>query len=560
MVFLFLASGEEDSLVRRLMGEEEEMQQSNQEPKPDMSKEALELLEKVEKEWKQRKEEFKAKGATKEELKQLLESIERELNALKEGKETREEVEKNIEALFSEMMFRLEDRSIAAKAQQLQQTGKQEPSLEKAFEGIEEPQPVPETPSAAQPEIPEQQVVVEPKLSMPTRLDFDKGEELFEESLKFLESLQLENGGCLATNVQEKYPYIYPRDHAFCTLAFVAGERYTNAKKALEFALKGQNVRDGSFPQRWDQLGKDASYKPVQIDATALMLYALAKYVQSTSDVGFAENNWEKLAKAVDFINSRIVASKNLVSTPSSIHEFPPLEHGYELWTNSACCAALTELSKVADIIKVRYEPLDADNIIKEGILSYLWNSRLKTFIKNIRVKESNSVVLHPDASLAAVSYFDVFPASNDRVKSTISYIESNLWHKKLGGICRVPKEHSFAVGGWGPWPFFTLLLAEHYTKLGDKERASFYLSWVVNIAYNNQLPEHVSDKEEFEHSEADFKDAGLLRKDTMTRLENAKKHPAYMQKGVAYITVPFGMPHAEFVVAWQNFKQRFGF
>jgi len=65
-------------------------------------------------------------------------------------------------------------------------------------------------------------------------------EKLYNKSIEVLKSVQLENGGCLASPKGTRYPHVYTRDHAFCTLGFVSAGLFENAKKALEFVWDRQ--------------------------------------------------------------------------------------------------------------------------------------------------------------------------------------------------------------------------------------------------------------------------------------------------------------------------------
>ena len=87
-----------------------------------------------------------------------------------------------------------------------------------------------------------------------------------------------------------------------------------------------------------------------------------------------------------------------------------------------------------------------------------------------------------------------------------------------------------------------------------DKQRADKYLNWVIKISYKGLLPEHVSTIKEFEEYVNDFKDAGLLRKDRLVMIENARKHPMF-RKGIAYITIPLAWPLAEFIRTLNLYK-----
>ncbi|MBR9675557.1 glucoamylase [Candidatus Woesearchaeota archaeon] len=385
-----------------------------------------------------------------------------------------------------------------------------------------------------------------------------KADNIYKKSIEVLKKVQLRNGGCLATPKGERYPYVYPRDHAIILLGFLSAKLYKNAKKGLEFVLKTQ-LESGAFPQRIDQDGSDASYKPIQIDGTGLVLYSFYKYVEEAKDYDFAQKYWEQVKKAVNYIISQIYQDRYLIFTPNSIHEFPPTEAGLEIWANCICCEALFLMHDLSHKVSHRHDEWKEHAVkIKGGILKYMYNTRIKAFIKNIRVKESSSVLFDVDASQYAIADYEILPDYDPRVKSTVKRIEKELWNKDLGGLCRYPKYEGRNNGGWGPWPHFTLMIARHYIRIKNQEKADEYLKWVLDISYKDYLPEHISTVSEFEEYVHDFTEASLLRKDRLILIENARKHPYFKRKGVAYITTPLAWPHAEFIRTWNLYKQTF--
>jgi len=295
-------------------------------------------------------------------------------------------------------------------------------------------------------------------------INIEEAEKLYKKSIEVLKKSQLRNGGCLATPRGERYPYIYPRDHAFCVLGFISAGMFKEAKKGLNFVLNEQ-LKSGAFPQRYDTKGRDASYKPIQIDGTGLIIYSFCEYIKASNDLEFARKNWKVIEKAVRYIKKNTVHGRNLIFTPNSIHEFPPSEQGMEIWANCVCCRALKELNEVANLLNIENNYGKIAKRIKKSILKYMWNSRIESFVKNIRIMESSSVKVEVDASQSAVGYFDLLPESDLRVRKTVKRIEKDLWNKELGGICRYPKNEGRNNGGWGPWPHFTLMSATSLTK-----------------------------------------------------------------------------------------------
>ena len=332
---------------------------------------------------------------------------------------------------------------------------------------------------------------------------------------------------------------------------------YKEAKKALNFVLEGQ-IDNGAFPQRYDTKGNDASYKPIQIDGTGLIIYAFTKYIKLTNDGKFLDTHWSKIQKAVNYIKQNFHEDKNLVYTPNSIHEFPPMEQGLEMWANCVCCAAIRDLCESAKKYKKNNQDwAELVHKIQSGIEKYLWNSRINSFVKIIRLKESSSVDTDIDVSQLALCEFGIIPDNDKRMKSTVKRMEKELWNKELGGLCRYNKYEGRNNGGYGPWPHFTLMLCRHYIRLKNKKKADKCLNWILKIAYKELLPEHISTVAEFEEYVTDFTEAGLLRKDRLIMIENARKHPMF-KKGLAYITMPLAWPHAEFITTWNLYKKVF--
>jgi GH15 family glucan-1,4-alpha-glucosidase len=187
-----------------------------------------------------------------------------------------------------------------------------------------------------------------------------------------------------------------------------------------------------------------------------------------------------------------------------------------------------------------------------------MWNSRKETFVKTIRVRESSSVLVDPDVGKYAIADYGILDDKDERVISTIIDIENNLWHQKLGGICRYPKYEGRNNGGWGPWPNYTLMICRHHIRVENRQKADQYMNWILKIAYENKLPEHLSSVKEFEEYVQDFKESGLLRKDRLTMIKNARNHPTY-KSGTAYITLPLAWAHAEFIRTYNLYKEKFG-
>ena len=403
-----------------------------------------------------------------------------------------------------------------------------------------------------------------------------EAERLYENSVKILKSNQHEKGGFYASPPGTRYPFIYPRDHSVAILGCIAADMMDEAKKGLEFVLNSQKPL-GEFSQRYDIDGNDASYKDLQIDGNGLVLYSMGKYFEATggmffeklADKDFVEKHWETIAKAVEFILMNKNEEVDLVHTINSIHEYPAYEHGFEIYANCACCAGIKAAVKMGKALgkDVTTWEMEAEKI-KEAILTRMYSPRRRSFIKCIRVKEKNSNPIGYDAFASSVidvdvveyapAYFGIIEQQDIKNRYTVRRIHENLWDREIGGLNRYPELWGRNNGGYGPWCHFTCQLASHYTAIDDQDMAEMYLGWVVDMAHNYLLPEHISTIERFEMWLEDYTNAKILRDSKLTMIENVRSHPKW-KDGMAYVTIPLIWPHAEYIIAYKDYIDKFG-
>ncbi len=398
---------------------------------------------------------------------------------------------------------------------------------------------------------------------------------LYENSIKILKNNQHENGGFYASPPGTRYPFIYPRDHSIDILGAIAGGLMDEAKKGLEFMLKSQKP-SGEFSQRYDVDGNDASYKDLQIDGNGLILFALGKYFEATggsffeemADKEFVLKHWETIEKAVEFILMNKNEEVDLIHTINSIHEYPAYEHGFEIYANSACCAGIFAAVKMGQAIDKDVSKWETEaETIKDAILTRMYSPRRRSFIKCIRVKDKSSNPIGYDAFASSVidvdaveyspAYFELINEYDVKNLATVKRIHENLWDKEIGGLNRYPELWGRNNGGYGPWCHFTCQLANHYTAIDNQDMAEMYLGWVVEMAHNYQLPEHISTIERFEMWLEDYTNAKILRDSKMTMIENTRNHPKW-KYGLAYVTIPLIWPHAEYIRAYVNYMDKF--
>jgi GH15 family glucan-1,4-alpha-glucosidase len=397
-------------------------------------------------------------------------------------------------------------------------------------------------------------------------MNVKEAKKLYNSSIEVIKNNQHKNGGFYASPPGTRYPFIYARDHSVTVLGALEAGLNDEARKGLEFILGAQKPT-GEFPQRCDIDGTDTSYKDLQIDGNGLVLYAMGKYHESMGD-GLAEEFWDNIQRAVEFILKNKNEDICLIHTINSIHEYPAYEHGFEIYANCACCAGLFEAVKIGRSLGKDVEDWEHEALkIKQNILKRLYSPRKRTFIKTIRIKEKGSKPLghdpfasvtdEPDAAEYAPAYFELLDDNDLKVVNTVRRLHANLWDKELGGLNRYPESWNRNNGGYGPWPHFTCQIARHYVNVGDDDNAEVYLGWAVEIAHDYTFPEHLSTIERYEEWINSYQNSGILREDKMIMIDKIINHPKW-EEGFAYVTIPLIWPHAEYIRAFKAYEEVF--
>ncbi len=372
---------------------------------------------------------------------------------------------------------------------------------------------------------------------------------LINKSTKVLKSLQLKNGGILATPANGAYPYVYTRDAVMITKALNKMGLEKNSEKFYYFMkkyLKLDNYKE--VFQRYTNNGYPSVTRRHENDNEGLLLHGIYNTFLHNKKETFLENMWT----IVDQTSTLLLnySKKGLVKTEKSIHEFEGIEKGYEIWSSSAAVRGLTDASKIAEILNQKNKSKlwqKKANEIKKNIDTKLFNKKIGIYIKNPRFPNS------PDMSILAPFYFEISD-SKTTLKKTLQFLKKHLWNEDHGGFRRFRKfenvkEWHWYTGGSGSWILLTCWAARFYKKIGDKKNYSECLKWVEEVAKKSKglLPEHIATKEEYDEwkkHEIEFN----------TRIINETKKSEktiqdFRKKRVVYWANPLGWSHAEYII-----------
>ncbi len=167
------------------------------------------------------------------------------------------------------------------------------------------------------------------------------------------------------------------------------------------------------------------------------------------------------------------------------------------------------------------------------------------------------SSVIDVDAVEYAPALFGLIDEHDLRNVNTVKRIDKLLWDEELGGLNRYPELWDRNNGGYGPWLHFTCQLSNHYTAVDNQDMAEKYLGWVVSMAHDYMMPEHISTVERFEMWLEDYTNAKILRDSKLKMIDLIREHPKW-KEGFAYVTMPLIWPHAEFIIAYNNYRNKF--
>jgi glycogen debranching enzyme len=105
------------------------------------------------------------------------------------------------------------------------------------------------------------------------------------------------------------FAWFFGRDSFWTSLALTAAGDFASARAAIAFIAKYQRA-NGKLPHEISQSAslvpwfKDYPYPYASADATPLFIIAMRDYLESSGDLAFLKENWDRLNKAMSFMRS----------------------------------------------------------------------------------------------------------------------------------------------------------------------------------------------------------------------------------------------------------------
>jgi GH15 family glucan-1,4-alpha-glucosidase len=369
-------------------------------------------------------------------------------------------------------------------------------------------------------------------------------------SIEVICGLQEEDGGILATFQDDAYPFVYPRDASFMTMALNMHGLSDRSKKFYNFLLQVRRP-GGEIYHRYNK-GHPYVTQQGEADVTPIVIQGIYDTYMSSRDADFLESMWSLINEGVGFVIASIDGAAGLVYTTRSIHETQFLEEGFEIWANTAAVKGLLDASRMAELLRHRDSAeawLAKAKALWREINEKLYERENGLFIKNLR--KDGTRVNAPDVAQLSPFYFGL--CDDERIlETTLGHLRQNLWNEAVGGVNRfrdfdVVKDWHWYTGGTGAsWPLFTLWMAELYGRLGETHLKDECLRFVRSASTKDmEIPEKVAPRSGFSewmNNETAYNERilrGIARAENLTILI-----PEYIPWAC-----PLGWSHAEYLM-----------
>lgn len=331
--------------------------------------------------------------------------------------------------------------------------------------------------------------------------------ELFKKSLFYIRG-NIDNRGAIIASGdsdmlqggRDTYSYMWPRDGAMTVMALLLVGEYNISKHFFKFCndvlepdgyLMHKYRSDKSLGSSWEPFVKDGlPILPIQEDETALPLVALWEYYHKTKDIEFIESHYDTVIKRMATFLADFTDPDTHLPLPS--YDLWEEKHGVSTFTASAVYAGLIAGAKFAKLFEKENDERtfsEAAKKMKESILTHLYDSDLRMFVKLITTKNGE---MHFDKTIDMSSIYGIFaygvlPIDDPRVTESIATIERELRIKTgIDGVPRYQGDRYYLQVEVvpNPWYITTLWLAQYYALTAknnqDLDVVRFWLNWTV--------------------------------------------------------------------------------
>jgi glycogen debranching enzyme len=262
------------------------------------------------------------------------------------------------------------------------------------------------------------------------------------------------------------FAWFFGRDALWTALALDAEGDFANTRLALDFLSKYQRA-DGKIPHEIAQGANfvpwftDYPYPYASADATPLYIIAMNDYVVASGDVAFAQQKWDVLWKAYEFLHSTYDSQglpQNFGIGHGWVEGGPLLPVKTELYQSSVGAEALRALSSLAHLAgrEEVSKQLGAEFAHQKPLLNQaFWLEEKKRFA--FALDRNNQKVDEPSALATVPMWFGLL--DEEKAAATIAELAQPEHEADWGMRIISSRAAKYSAGGYhfgSVWPLFT--------------------------------------------------------------------------------------------------------
>lgn len=351
--------------------------------------------------------------------------------------------------------------------------------------------------------------------------------QLFKQSLLIVRAHIDDTGAIIASSDsdllkqgRDYYNYMWPRDGALTACALQKAGYSHVTRKFFRFCtglltqegyLRHKYRPDGSMGASWHPwVQQDPDDLPIQEDETALVLFALGEYYESSKDLELIESLYNScIKKSAEFMVSYMDTETGL---PLPSYDLWEEKYGISTFTAGSVYAGLMAASKFAGILGKSQNELKYRTFaekIKKAILDQLYDEKEGYFYKRLyRDGKKYRIDTTCDiSSVYAMYHFGLCDVNDEKVTRGMAYAMKNLscdhglhGEQGVGGYARYVNDAYFRASTsfpGNPWIISTLWVAQYFiakASTADECVVAYdHLKWVSKQALESGiLPEQV--------------------------------------------------------------------
>ncbi len=299
---------------------------------------------------------------------------------------------------------------------------------------------------------------------------------------------------------RDYYCYMWPRDTAYAIWPLVRLGFQEEAREVFGFCrdvlnpegyLEHKYQPDRSIGSTWHPLVHGRRHElAIQEDETAIVLYVLGEYLETSGDKKFVEDLYTTLVqKAANFMSDFVDHETGL---PHSSYDLWEQKFLTTTYTTATVYAALGAAARMADTFGYPDDAIKwqtaADDI--KSHVDKLWDEDSKYFVKGFLLQENGSIeydkVVDCSSLLGALA-FGLIDEDDSRVAVAMETLTKEIYNvTPSGGMLRYVNDDYFLERKQykgNPWLVCTLWYAQYLIRTGKRDDARTILDWTMQKA-----------------------------------------------------------------------------